>query len=395
MYQQSRFLTQNTPHYHGGSIVNLVAGISSACGGLDTGYPAADAIALRELTGARNIVLLILDGLGYDYIRRYGPASVLASHLRGSLTSVFPTTTATAITSLATGVAAQQHAVTGWFMFLKEVGAVTAILPFRPRLGTEPYMEKGIRMRDVVGVRSIFGQMSRTGYVVNRQDLVHSEYNTLVTAGAERRSYEKLEDCFARIAQTVFENDEPKFIHAYWPDFDTLCHEHGVGSAEVFAHFKKLDGQFAFLLDALRGTDTLVLATADHGLIDTASDRLIHLDEHPELGATLAMPLCGEPRAAYCYVRPGRTAQFERYVATELSDCCDLAKSEDLVAAGWFGLGAANPKLFDRIGDYVLLMKENYSIKDRVLGEQSYRQIGVHGGLSSQELLVPLIVAQA
>lgn len=393
MYQQSRRVSAHAPNYHGGSIVNLVAGISSACGGRDTGYPAADLISSWELKAARNIVLLILDGLGYDYIRRYGPNSVLAAHLRGSLTSVFPTTTASAITTLATGVAPQQHAVTGWFMLLKELGAVTAILPFKPRYGGEAYMAKGVGMREVVGVNSIFEQMERCGYVVNRDDLVESEYNLTVTRGAQRRSYKSLDECFARIEQTIFEHDEPKFIHAYWPEFDGICHEFGVASSEALAHFRALDARFVAMLDALRGTDTVLLVTADHGLIDTASNRLIHLDEYPELTSTLALPLCGEPRAAYCYVRPSRVAHFERYVAEEMSHCCEMLKSEDLVAAGWFGLGQPNPRLLDRIGDYVLLMKENYAIKDRVLGEQVFRQIGVHGGLSSAELYVPLIVA--
>ncbi len=393
MSQKSWSVRPNVPNYQGGSIVNLVAGISSACGGTETGYSAADLMPVSELKRARNIVLLVLDGLGYDYVCRHGANTSLGTHLRGSLTSVFPTTTASAITSLATGVAAQQHAVTGWFMFLKEVGVVTAIMPFKPRYGGKSYTASGVSMRSVVSVKSVFEQMTRAGYLVSRNDLVQSEYSLTVAEGAQRRSYTSLEGCFSSIARTVQEGDEAKFVHAYWPDFDGLCHEFGVASAEALAHFHALDAQFTLLLETLRNTDTWVLVTADHGLIDTSSNTLVHLDKHPALRATLALPLCGEPRAAYCYVRPSRAAQFERYVAEEMSAYCELARAEELVEAGWFGLGRPNPKLFDRIGDYVLLMKENYAIKDHVLGEDVYKQVGVHGGLSRQELFVPLIAA--
>ena len=104
------------------------------------------------------------------------------------------------------------------------------------------------------------------------------------------------------------------------------------------------------------------------------------------------MPLSGEPRAVYCYVRPQKIEQFENYVKTKFKKACKMHKSEDLVKNNYFGLFEPNKKLKERIGDYVLIMKDDYIMKDLVLGEKQNIFIGNHGGTSKEEMYVPLIV---
>jgi hypothetical protein len=72
-----------------------------------------------------------------------------------------------------------------------------------------------------------------------------------------------------------------------------------------------------------------------------------------------------------------------------------LYPSRTLIAQGWFGPGAPHPELASRVGDYTLVMKDDWTIKDWMPGEQRHRQIGVHAGLSADEMIVPLIVARA
>jgi hypothetical protein len=93
-------------------------------------------------------------------------------------------------------------------------------------------------------------------------------------------------------------------------------------------------------------------------------------------------------------VRPGEGATFERYVESRLRHCASLSASADLLAEGWFGPGAPHPRLAERIGDYILVMKDGYAIRDVLPGERRHAQIGVHGGTSEDEMLVPLVVAR-
>lgn len=104
------------------------------------------------------------------------------------------------------------------------------------------------------------------------------------------------------------------------------------------------------------------------------------------------MPLCGEPRLVYCYVRHDKREEFESYVQQELSAACDLHRSSDLVAQGLFGLGEPHPELLSRVGDYTLVMKENYAFTGRIPGEGVLQMTGFHGGLSAAEVYVPLVM---
>ena len=96
----------------------------------------------------------------------------------------------------------------------------------------------------------------------------------------------------------------------------------------------------------------------------------------------------------YCYVKPDKETRFVDYVQDVLGECADLFSGSELIAQGWFGPGEADPRLAARIGDYVLLMRENWTLRDWVEGEKRYKQLGVHAGVSADEMHVPLILAR-
>src|SRR5262249_49068122 len=130
------------------------------------------------------------------------------------------------------------------------------------------------------------------------------------------------------------------------------------------------------------------------GFIDSPPERQIDLGNHPSLHATLRLPLCGERRAAYCYVRPDRTEAFGPYVRGQPAGGGRPYRSEMVIEQGWFGPGPPDPRLKERVGDYTLVMRDNWTVKDWLPDEQRYRHIGVHAGLSVEEMIVPLVVAQ-
>jgi len=380
------------PDYGGASLVNLMSSISAALGGPASDYPASQLAGLDALPEARNVVLLVIDGLGYEFLCRHGDGTTLAGHLQGRMTSVFPATTAAAVSTFATGLGPQQHAFTGWYMYLKELGTVAAVLPFRSRYGGSTLGAAGIDAARIFNTPSLFERLPVRSYAVMHEHIIHSDFSTAALGCAERLPYTSLKGLFQRITQALGRGEQRKYVYAYWSNLDGLAHEFGADSHEVIAHFQELDAAFAAFLKTLRGSGTTVIVTADHGLIDTEPERIIQVHDHAPLADGLVLPLCGEPRLAYCYVRAGRAGQFEDYVRTQLAHACDLYQSEQLVRDGWFGLGEAHPRLRDRIGDYALVMKDNYVVKDRVLGETPYQQIGVHGGVSAEEMFVPLIV---
>lgn len=372
------------------SIVNLVTTIVGSLGGRGTDYPPLGSGTAGMSLTDRPIVLLIIDGLGDLFLQNF-PDSFLCRHRQGRLSSVFPTTTATAVTSFFTGVGPQQHAITGWHTYFKELGAVSTVLPFRPRYGGTCFSGEGISPARLVDHPSLLDSLEVACHVILPNQLVDSVYSRTLCGRAGRHAYDSAAAMFAAIRRLTVPGC-PALVVAYWPEFDHLAHSHGVASEEVTNHFLLLDRACVKTLGPLAKSGVSVMVTADHGLIDTCEHHTIHLEEHPDLAATLTLPLCGEPRCAYCYVRADRVELFERYVEDRLGFACDLRKSVDLVCQGFFGRGPVSPRLAERVGEYVLLMKDDYIIRDRLLTEKPSSQVGVHGGLSAEELYVPLIV---
>lgn len=382
------------PDYRGGSLVNLMTSLIEACGGTNRPYPPLRSLPPESLSGYRNIVLLVIDGLGDEYLQRTLPAGTLVRHRRGQLTSVFPSTTATAITTLLTGQAPQQHALTGWFMYFAELGQVIAVLPFHVRGRTESLTQEGVDAARLFRHEPLFDRLSVRSYVVSPRKIIDSEFNLAHSGGAERRGYETLEEMFETLLGCLRDaHDGRRYVYAYWPQLDHIAHEHGIGSRAAVVHLHEIDAAFGRFLARIVATDTIVIATADHGFLDTSAERTLELEAYPRLAAALRLPLCGERRVAYCYVRPPQRERFEACVTAELAAYATLVPSTQLIEEEWFGLGPPHPRLAERVGDYVLLMRENYAVKDWLPGEKRFFQTGLHGGASAQEMYVPLIVA--
>lgn len=381
------------PDYDGGSILNLMRGVADACGAAPLPYAPLRDLDVAALGAARTLVLLLIDGLGYNHLVRRGAGGVLHRHLVGRLTSVFPSTTASAITTFLTGLAPQQHALTGWHLYFREVDRIVAPLPLQPRApGGAPVTLPPHRL---FAHGNLFDRIDRPSWAISPASIVHSPFNVFHAGRATRVAYASVEGMLLALAALARRARRPQFLYAYYPEIDADAHAHGIASDAVATRLAALDAAFGLFLDALAGSDTTVVVSADHGFIDAPAARLIELARHPRLAATLTRPLCGERRVAYCYVRPGQHERFETYVRERLDHCVALYPSRTLIEQGWFGPGAAHPELASRVGDYTLVMKEDWTIKDWVRGEQRHAQIGVHAGLSTDEMSVPLIVARA
>lgn len=382
------------PDYRGGSIVNLMVSVAEAVGcNASPLYPPLRDIDTESWRSSRTLILLVVDGLGYEFLRKHDGA--LGRDVKGRLTSVFPSTTATAIPTFLTGRAPQQHGLTGWHMYLRELGGVIAVLPLTVR-GSDAAVGKNIDVAEVFGAQPLAARLPVKSHVVSPRRIIHSEFNVSHTNGAHRHGYDSLAEMFYILTKLAGDaGAKRQFIYAYWPELDSLAHRYGLASPEVASAFDELDDMFARFTKSIADSDTTIVVTADHGIIDSDPGRLIELDSHPRLARMLLLPLCGERRVAYCYVEPEQGRAFEHYVRDVLGRYADCHASRSLIEQGYFGLGDPHPRLAERIGHYTLIMKDNYAIKDWLAGERRHAHVGMHGGLSETEMYVPLIVASA
>lgn len=344
---------------------------------------------------SKNIVLIVIDGLGYNFLTKHGKNSFLYKNLKGKMTSVFPTTTASAMTTYSTGLAPQQHALTGVFMFLKEIGAISAILPFTTRAGNLKLSKGKIKYKDIYNEKSFFDDLKVSSFSIKDKAYIDSDYSHLTNGKAKKLPFSNLNGFFKQINKALNATNERKYIFAHWAKLDAMCHKKGTDNKEVQKHFDELDKKIKSFSKSLKNKNVVLIISADHGLINTKEkNKIIELKNHPKFVETLTMSLSGEARVIYCYVKPRKVKDFENYVKTKFKDACNLYKSDDLIKSDYFGLFKPNEKLKDRIGDYILIMKENYIMRDLILGEKQCTYIGNHGGVSEEEMFVPLIVIE-
>lgn len=340
------------------------------------------------------LVFLLVDGLGDDFLCRVGEGSALLARRVRRITSVFPSTTASAVTTVLTGLPPAAHGLTGWFVNDRRFGGVLAPLPMVTRAGGK--LRGLLPQPRLFPYRTLFQHRRRCSVFVAPQHLAFSPYTRRHARGARVVAYRGLPAMMDAIANevAVLRAGSGGYVHAYYPTFDALSHAYGCRSPQALGEFARIDAAFAALLARLKGSGAEVIVSADHGFTDSPEGRLVRLERFPDAAAMLAAPLFGERRAAYCEVRPGAESDFSAFVREALTGKAVCVPSPEIVDSGLLGPGPAHRRLRERVGTHTLLMELGWTILDRMPGERHHRMLGVHGGLSASEMWVPLIRAR-
>ncbi len=380
------------PDFDGRSILDLMDSVVAARGGAAGGAGLRN-VDVSDWSEARSIVLLVLDGVGMAQLDMLPADSFLRRHCAATLTSVFPSTTAAAITTFMTARSPAAHGLTGWHVRFDEAGLdgrVLAILPVKPRDGGRLSVDPPSVLASVCRAPSLFASLPARSCVISPVDIVGSPFNRHHGSGAECVGYAGLRGMLDAISGALNQSEPPAYVYAYWPDFDHCAHMHGCRSDAALDQLRLVDQALCEWVRNRPPDGSLLLVTADHGFIDGPAQRLIEIEHCPEIADCLAAPLSGERRAVFCHLKPGRTRDFERAMRA-LDHACVVWSSADLVTAGRFGPGVAHPRLLARIGDFTLEMKDDWTLRDTLPGERRHRLVGVHGGTSRDEMIVPLV----
>lgn len=382
------------PDYHGGSLLNLVVTLATTFGRAKPGRFAAPPCAdFPSLAGARSVVFLVIDGMGANDVARHGTGSFMADYHRGPLTSVFPSTTACAVTSTLCGLSPAAHGLTGWYIRDDRFGGILAPLPMQRR--DRLPMPGWWKMPRLFGYPSLFQRMNCRSVMVSPEHIIGSPFNMRHSRGVARRyAYQTIDEMVASIVTAVRDlGSRGGFVHAYHADYDALAHSYGIASGECHDHFGRLDEALKRIAQQLSGTDTTLVVTADHGFIDSPTEQQVCLNDYPALMACLDGPLWGERRVAYVRARAGQAARFASAFNDALGARFHLLPSLDIVNAGLFGPARKlNPQLIARVGDFTIIGKGFWSIYDRIPNERSHAMIGMHAGISADEMLIPKVV---
>jgi hypothetical protein len=364
------------PDFTGACIANVVPALMAR----DTAAPPT-AWLPDTARRARQIVLLVVDGLGWEQLSaRAGLAPTLSSAdgIGRPITSVAPSTTATALTSITTGRLPYEHGVLGYR--LADGDEILNVL--RWRVGNAA--PRDARRSEPAGAFQPFAPFPGSGApvpVVSRDEFGSTGFTAAHLGDSPLHGYRVPSSLPVEVGR-LLDQGEP-FVYAYYDGIDKIAHGNGLGD-HYDAELRAVDRMVGDLVGMLPAGAALVV-TADHGQIDVGT-RLELLGRDTMASVRF---LSGEGRFRWLHAREGAAADLADELRGRYGDSTWVMTRDQMLEDGLFG-GTPEGHLLARLGDVALLPHRAIAFIDPADTGES-RLESRHGSLTSAEMLVPLL----
>ena len=382
------------PRHEEANIVDLGRAIATLLGASSVQETPNSLDIERRIGDADHLVFILLDGVGMNVLDGMPRDAFLPQHVDRELFTVFPSTTAVALTSLATGHWPTSHAVTGWWTHLDQVGGPVVILHYVTKAENRDLAELGVEPESAFPVPSTLSQFERDAQVVLPADFVDTTYSRYFSGGRRIVGYSSIEDAVTIVTQRVAEATAPTFTYLYFPHVDTLAHHHGMTRPEVREALMGIDAALARLHSDLGGKGRIVM-TADHGLKDCPVSARHTLRPTRELLPLLRFPPSGDTRVMYLHVGDGARERVRRIFQREFGDRFHLITVDEADALRLFGPEPLSVETRNRMGDMVAISAGTDVLEYHAERgpTPSMMHNCHHSGLTPDEMRVPLAIA--
>lgn len=377
---------QLVPQYGERTLSDVLPAVGVALG-VETGFGPVG----LELPPASSYVVLLVDGMGAELVRRhrdhapYLHAMLTRAGEEGLGTSGVPSTTATSLTSLGTGLPPGAHGVVGFTSRIPEgqgpkPGTLLNALQWNPdKVVPEQWQPH----------ETAFDRLSRAGVVttvVSKREYRGSGLTRSAQRGAE---YVGADHVGERVAAAVRAAAyAPSLTYVYDNELDWTGHRFGVDSPQWRQQLISIDSQVEQLREALAPSVRL-LVTADHGMVDAGAEDRIDIDELSGLRDGVVL-LGGEARLRHVYVADGATDDVVATWSEHLGERASVLSRDEAVARGWFG--PVEERVAPRIGDVVVAARGCTGLFSSVDFSYEMSLVGLHGSLTPEEMLVPMLL---
>ncbi len=369
------------PDYSGACLASVVPALLS---GLDEdGHPGTPAWVPSPVGGARQVVLLVLDGLGWEQLQAFGSsAPTLASATGGPITSVAPTTTATALTSLTTGTPPAVHGIVGYRLRVdldgstpEGPGEVMNVLRWRTGRGD---MRRRLPAPQFQPVRPFGG---RAVPAVTRSEFASTGFTAAHLTGVRLFGWSVPSALVVNVRGLLAAGET--FVYAYYDGLDKIAHEHGLGDYYL-QELGAVDRLVADLLGVLPPGAVLAV-TSDHGQVEVGNATRL-----PDTALFETVELfSGEGRFRWLHVRPGALDDAVAVASEAHGEEAWVLTRDQMVEEGWFG-GPLAADVARRLGDVALVAHAPVAFLDPAdTGET--RLMGRHGSLTAAEMAIPFV----
>jgi len=362
------------PAYGRGCVTDLIPAILEPGDEIEGDDTSVAGILGPAVVDAPSVVVLVLDGLGWNQLQaRAAVAPTLASMAGGPVTTVAPSTTATALTSISTGTAPGIHGVMGYRIDVD--GEVLNALRWTTGRGDA-------RQRIVPGeFQTEPAFLGQRPLVVTMAGFEGTGFTMAHLADVRHRGWHTLPGIAVNIRQAVA-SGEP-FVYAYYDGIDKTAHVHGF--AEHYdAELAACDRMVADLMMALpRGT--AIVVTADHGIVDCLGHAVAlapEVERHVDRQS-------GEARFRWLHAEPGHHRDLLEAASEAHAETAWVRSVDQVVDEGWFG-PVVTDAARSRLGDVAVVAKAQHYFLDSADAPR-IELVGRHGSLTADEMLVPML----
>jgi len=360
------------------NILNISASLAAYLG-VENSYPQLDILQDKLNKGFSTVIFIIFDALGYYNLKYHlDENDLLVRETHKKITSVFPSTTTNATTTMMSLSYPGEHCWLGWSLYFKEIDSCVDI--FLNKISGKDHYLKEDFVFNIIPYSNFYNRRK------NEAIDVYTLFPEFVATGKSKnhRSYRDLADMFTHL-DDFCRVPGRKIIYTYCNEPDQTMHLHGATSNETGQIIKEINRLVSSFSERL--SDTLLIISADHGQIDITEHIELYRDQ--ALQKYLVRPLSMETRAASMLVDPMREEEFQKFFSSIYSEH-SLYKTIDLIASGVFGQPVI-PQARAFLGNYIAVPQGNSGF---LLHDAVKQYPGNHGGLTPEEMYVPLILIE-
>jgi predicted AlkP superfamily pyrophosphatase or phosphodiesterase len=355
------------------------------------------------------IVFFLMDAFGWCFYDEYKEHSEFLCELeRGGvvskLTSQFPSTTTAHVTTALSGESVYEHGLYEWFYYEPKADDIVTSFLFKEARNkyNETLTNKNIKPNDFIPQKSFFKELLNHGIkstVYQPSHINNGTYTRFTCRDANLKGYDTNEDLFKELSKDLLKNDDKEYFYVYLHDIDAIAHAKGNQSEEfkivIDNLFRNLDGFYEEGKDKF--SNTAIIISADHGQIDIDLKNPYYINKLiPDIEKYLKknknndiMSPAGYCRDLFLHVEEKYLIELKNILEKGLYEIAQVYLFEELKDKGLFGV--PSEKLLERVGNLIILPKENNTVwwYEKDIFEVKFP--GMHGGASKEEMEIPFL----
>ena len=327
-------------------------------------------------------VLILIDGMGQDAIDKYGDQFPIFDELKQvkKLYTNFPSTTATSLSTLGTGVLPGVHGMLGYTVRVpRSDNRLLNALKWDERV--DPVMWQKV---PTLFERAVLAGVSVTHVAAKRYE--GSGFTQAALRGAKYVGANGVDEMATAVSAAL--KPQPSFVYTYLNTLDSAGHSDGVGSDKWLTALQQVS-EFITKVKQLAPAGTRIWVTSDHGMVNSTEQVILGQDNNLLENVTL---IGGEPRARHIYIKEGAASETIAQWQEFFGNKAKVLSKESAIKDGLFG-PVVTEDSHDRLGDLIAIANNDLILVDPARVREESSMVGHHGGVTDIEVEIPLLLA--